>query len=76
MRTAVSHRLQGVAKRLLQHLLEEAKQRGDTRVSLETGSMEFFRPARALYTSVGFAPCPPFADSREDPKSVFMTKEL
>jgi putative acetyltransferase len=45
-------------------------------VSLETGSMEFFRPARALYASFGFAPCPPFADYREDPNSVFMTKEL
>jgi putative acetyltransferase len=76
MRTAASHRRQGVAKRLLQHLLEEAKQRGYTRVSLETGSMEFFRPARALYASFGFAPCPPFADYREDPNSIFMTKEL
>ena len=76
MRTAASHRRKGVAKRLLQHLLEEAKQRGYTRVSLETGSMEFFRPARALYASCGFAPCPPFADYREDPNSVFMTKEL
>jgi hypothetical protein len=31
-----------VAKRLLQHLLAEAKRRGYTRVSLETGSMDFF----------------------------------
>jgi putative acetyltransferase len=42
MRTAASHRRKGVAKRLLQHLLEEAKQRGYTRVSLETGSRDFF----------------------------------
>src|SRR5215471_8180422 len=76
MRTASSYRRQGVAKQLLQHLLAEAKQRGYTRVSLETGSMEFFRPARALYASVGFAPCPPFADYMADPNSVFMTKEL
>jgi putative acetyltransferase len=74
MRTASSHRRQGVAKRLLQHLLAEAKQRGYTRVSLETGSMEFFLPARTLYASFGFAPCSPFADYREDPNSVFMTK--
>ena len=76
MRTASAHRRKGVAKQLLQHLLEEAKQRGYTRVSLETGSMEFFRPARALYASFGFAPCPPFADYRADPHSVFMTKAL
>jgi len=76
MRTASSHRRQGVAKQLLQHLLAEAKRRGYTRVSLETGSMEFFLPARALYASVGFEYCPPFADYREDPNSVFMTKAL
>ena len=76
MRTAASHRRQGVAKQLLQHLLVEAKRRGYTRVSLETGSMEFFLPARALYASVGFAYCPPFADYRADPNSVFMTKAL
>src|SRR5207249_12055194 len=74
MRTASSHRRTGVAKQLLQHLLEEATQRGYTRVSLETGSMEFFLPARTLYASFGFAPCSPFADYREDPNSVFMTK--
>ena len=76
MRTAASHRRKGVAKQLLQHLLEEAKQRGYTRVSLETGAMEFFLPARALYASFGFAPCPPFADYITDPNSVFMTKAL
>jgi len=76
MRTASSHRRKGVAKQLLQHLLAEAKRRGYTRVSLETGSMEFFLPARRLYASVGFAYCPPFADYRADPNSVFMTKAL
>jgi len=76
MRTASSHRRKGVAKQLLQHLLDVAKQRGYTRVSLETGSMDFFMPARALYASFGFENCPPFADYIEDPNSVFMTKQL
>jgi putative acetyltransferase len=76
MHTASSHRRQGVATQLLEHMLAEAKRRGCTRVSLETRSMEFFRPARALYASFGFAPCPPFADYRADPNSVFMTKAL
>jgi len=76
MRTASSHRRKGVAKQLLQHMLYEAKQRGYTRVSLETGSMDFFIPARALYASFGFEHCPPFSDYIEDPNSVFMTKEL
>ena len=76
MRTASSHRRKGVAKQLLQHLLDVAKQRGYTRVSLETGSMDFFMPARALYASFGFENCPPFADYIADNNSVFMTKQL
>ncbi len=76
MRTASAQQRKGVAKQLLQHRLDEAKQRGYTRVSLETGSMDFFIPARALYASFGFENCPPFSDSIEDPDSVFMTKEL
>ena len=76
MRTASSHRRQGVATQLLRHLLDTAQQRGYTRVSLETGSMDFFAPARALYASFGFAYCPPFADYTDDPNSVFMTKTL
>jgi putative acetyltransferase len=46
------------------------------RVSLETGSMEAFEPARRLYASFGFQYCQPFSDYIEDPNSVFMTKEL
>jgi putative acetyltransferase len=76
MRTASAHRRKGVAKQMLQHLLEEARRHGYTRVSLETGAMDFFLPARTLYVSFGFAPCPPFADYRDDPNSVFMTREL
>jgi putative acetyltransferase len=76
MRTAATHRRRGVAKQLLQHLLNEAKQRGYARVSLETGSMDYFNPARALYASFGFEVCPPFGDYVADPNSVFMTKEL
>lgn len=76
MRTASSYRRKGVAKQMLQYLLEEAKRCGYTRVSLETGSMDFFIPARALYGSFGFEHCPPFADYIQDTNSVFMTKEL
>jgi putative acetyltransferase len=53
-----------------------AKARGYQRVSLETGSMPFFEPARKLYRSHGFEECPPFADYKLDPNSVFLTKTL
>lgn len=76
MRTSSSHLRKGVAKNLLKHLLEEAKRRGYSRLSLETGSMEAFAPARQLYADFGFTYCESFADYVEDPYSVFMTKEL
>lgn len=76
MRTAASCRGKGVASRLLQHMLYEAGRRGYRRLSLETGSMPFFAPARRLYEKFGFDYCAPFADYRDDPNSVFMTRIL
>ena len=76
MRTASSHTRKGVAAALLEHMLGVARQRGYRRLSLETGSMEAFAPARALYSRFGFTLCEPFADYVEDPNSVFMTLEL
>ena len=76
MRTCVSYRGKGVASMLLQHILKEAKRQGYQRISLETGSMPFFAPARNLYTKYGFKHCTPFSTYKEDPNSVFMTREL
>ncbi|NOU86031.1 GNAT family N-acetyltransferase [Paenibacillus sp. LMG 31460] len=76
MRTSSSHLRKGVARRILEHIIEEAKRRGYQRLSLETGSMDAFEPARQLYESFGFQYCKPFSDYIEDPNSVFMTKEL
>ena len=76
MRTASRHLRKGVAKNLLQHILAEAERRGYRRLSLETGSMAAFEPARQLYANFGFTYCEPFADYVEDPNSVFMTREF
>jgi putative acetyltransferase len=76
MKTSSSHLKKGVAKRLLQHIIEEAKRRGYQRLSLETGSMDAFIPARRLYESFGFHLCRPFSNYKEDPNSVFMTMEI
>ena len=76
MRTAYKFQRQGVGSKMLQHLIEEAQRRGYRRLSLETGSMDYFEPARRLYTSFGFNGCGPFATYRVDPNSVFMTKEI
>ncbi|MGB6137812.1 MAG: GNAT family N-acetyltransferase [Shewanella sp.] len=74
MRTSVAARNQGVATALLLHLLREAKRRGYQQLSLETGSMDFFAPARRLYQRHGFEYCGPFADYQADPNSLFMTR--
>ena len=76
MKTAPQHLRQGVAAALLRHIIDEARQRRYRRLSLETGSMEAFAPARALYARYGFEECGPFADYVEDPYSVFMTIDL
>jgi len=76
MRTSRSHLRKGVAKKLLAHVVEEARRRSYGRLSLETGSAEAFEPARKLYASLGFEYCEPFADYVEDPYSLFRTKEL
>jgi len=76
MRTAAAHLRKGVARRVLAHILAEARRRRYRRVSLETGSAEVFCPARRLYETFGFKYCPPFDGYLEDPFSVFMALEL
>ena len=76
MRTASAHLRKGVAGQILAHIVDAARRRGYRRVSLETGSMEEFAPARALYERSGFTYCGPFADYTDDPNSVFMTIEI
>ena len=76
MRIAWAYQRRGIASQLLRHIIAEAIERGFRRLSLETGSMPFFEPARRLYAKFGFEYCEPFADYKEDPNSVFMTKVL
>ena len=76
MRTARGHLRKGVASAVLDHIIAEAQRRGYRRVSLETGSMPAFEPARRLYARFGFELCEPFADYAKDPFSVHMTREL
>lgn len=76
MRTDPVHRGRGIASALLAHALDDARSRGVTRVSLETGSMAFFDPARRLYATHGFVECAPFGAYVDDPNSTFMTRVL
>lgn len=76
MRTSARHRGQGIARQVLAHLLQEARARGFSRVSLETGPQPFFEPARQLYFQHDFIECGPFADYGPDPYSFFMTRSV
>ncbi|MES9537994.1 MULTISPECIES: GNAT family N-acetyltransferase [unclassified Actinomadura] len=76
MRTARTARGLGIGSAILRHLLTVAAERGHRRVLLETGSQEFFAPARRLYERHGFSLCEPFADYVHDPNSVFMELRL
>ena len=76
MHTAQANRRSGVGTAILRHIIEAARAMGMTRLSLETGSWEYFHPARELYRRNGFVECAPFGDYVEDPNSVFFTLEL
>ena len=76
MHTASEARGRGIGRAVLAHLVAEARARGYRRLSLETGTMAAFAPARALYVSAGFVPCEPFGSYFHSPNSTCMTLAL
>ena len=76
MHTAREARGRGIGRAMVEHLIGVARQRGVARLSLETGAMAAFVPARALYATLGFTPCGPFGDYRPSRNSAFMTLDL
>lgn len=76
MRTTKSYRGKGVGQALLQFIIEHAKTQGFSSLSLETGTQDYFAPARSLYRKFGFTECGPFGQYKLDPNSHFMTLNL
>ena len=76
MRTATAFRGKGVGQALLQFIIDHATAQGFTSLSLETGTQDYFTPARALYRKFGFSDCGPFGQYKLDPNSHFMTLKL
>ena len=76
MRTATAFRGMGVGQALLQYIIDHAKAQGFISLSLETGTQDYFAPARALYRKFGFTDCGPFGQYKPDPNSHFMTLKL
>jgi putative acetyltransferase len=73
MHTAEEARGLGVGRAMVDHLIAVARERGIRRVSIETGTMDAFIPARTLYASSGFEPCEPFGEYTNSPNSICMT---
>ncbi len=76
MYTVKSLRGKGAGSAMLRQIIATARASGMSRLSLETGSWDYFLPARALYKKHGFVECPPFANYVLDPNSVFMSLDL
>jgi putative acetyltransferase len=76
MHTAQAARRRGAGSAILRHIIASARADGLARLSLETGSWEYFHAAQAFYRAHGFLECGPFGDYVTDPNSVFMTLEL
>ena len=69
-------RKKGYGFKIINHLIEEAKKLNIEKLSLETGSGNFFLPARKLFQKVGFKICKPFAHYKEDSNSSYMSLEI
>jgi putative acetyltransferase len=76
MHVVESARGKGISSRILEAIIQTAREKDMTRVSLETHPGPYFAPAIALYQKYGFSYCGPFADYVESPNSVFMTLVL
>ena len=59
--------------KILKHLIFEAKKLNIKRISVETGTGDFFTPARKLFNKCGFKLCKPFDHYKEDPNSCYMS---
>ena len=62
--------------KILKHLIFEAKKLNIKRISVETGTGDFFTPARKLFNKCGFKLCKPFAHYKEDPNSCYMSMRI
>ena len=76
IRVADKFRKKGFGEKIIFHLIEKAKKLKIKKLSIETGSGNFFKSARELFKKFGFEPCEPFAHYKEDPNSCYYTKNI
>ena len=73
IRVSDKFRGKGNGSKVINHLIIEAKKLNIKRLSLETGSGDFFLAARKLFNNCGFKPCKPFSHYKNDINSVYMS---
>ena len=76
IRVADKYRKNGMGEKIISHLIDQAKQIGIKKLSIETGSGDFFGPARKLFKKFGFKECEPFAHYKEDPNSCYYSLNI
>ena len=76
IRVADQYRGKGYGQKIIAHLIAEAKELKIKKISIETGSGEFFKSARGLFKSFGFKKCEPFSHYKTDPNSCYMTLKI
>ena len=76
IRVSDKHRGKGVGEKIISHLIDQAKQIGIKKLSIETGAGDFFSPARKLFIKFGFKNCKPYAHYKEDPNSCYFNLEI
>ena len=76
IRVANKFRKNGMGEKIISHLIDQAKQIGIKKLSIETGSGDFFAPARKLFKKFGFKECTPFAHYKEDPNSCYYSLNI
>ena len=76
IRVADQYRRKGYGKKIISHLIAEAKELKIKKISIETGSGEFFKSARRLFKNFGFEKCEPFSHYKTDANSCYMTLEI
>tara|TARA_B110000858_G_scaffold184144_1_gene225091 strand:+ start:155 stop:622 length:468 start_codon:yes stop_codon:yes gene_type:complete len=73
IRVSDRFRNKGNGRKIINHLINESKKLNIKRLSLETGSGEFFMPARELFVKCGFKICKPFSHYKDDINSVYFS---
>jgi len=73
IRVADSFRRKANGFKVINHLINEDKELNIKKISLETGTENFFGPARKLFHKCGFKPCEPFAQYKKDLDACYMS---